>query len=243
MISLPCIYYLSKNKHFYTYQDSWNGMNGIIIFDYDGTIIDSLDTFMELFLTACQNEKNCPISTPTEFLDLFQGNMFEKMMQRGMTKESILRVVYQVRDGLYAHHSTLSTFPGIKKAIEDLSKKHKLYIITSNDTNVVKDFLHIKKLEFFIDIYGSDKGASKVDKIQHINQQIQHGEVFYVGDTVGDIIEGKQAGVTTIGVTWGWHSDYQLKQSAPNYIVNTPQELVDILSSNKTSPLSKTNQH
>ena len=218
-------------------------MNGIIIFDYDGTIIDSLDTFMDLFLTACRNEKNCPITTSIEFLDLFQGNMFERMMEKGMSKDSILRVVYQVRDGLYAHHSTLSPFPGIKKALESLSKNHRLYIITSNDTNVVKDFLQIKELEFFKGIYGSDKGASKVDKIQHITQQIQHGEVFYVGDTVGDIIEGKQAGVTTIGVTWGWHSEEQLKQSTPNYIAHTPQELLDILSPNITLPFSDNAQH
>ena len=53
---------------------------------------------------------------------------------------------------------------------------------------------------------------------------------FYVGDTKGDMIEGKQAGAVTVAVTWGWHSTEKLTEGSPDYMVHTPTELKNLLS-------------
>jgi len=47
-----------------------------------------------------------------------------------------------------------------------------------------------------------------------------------VGDTVGDVLEGRQAGIRTMAVTWGWHSEERLAQAEPDLIVRTPQEVL-----------------
>lgn len=204
-------------------------MNKTIIFDYDGVIVDSLDVFMNLFIKACHREGETQMQTKKDFLQLFKGNMFEQMMKQGMTKEKILRIVYQVRDGLLIHQSSISPCKGIKEALEKLSNHHQLFIITSNDTRVVEVYLQLNHLDYFHDIIGSDKEASKVKKIQRILTNSTKNITYYIGDTVGDIIEGKKAGIQTIGVTWGWHTETQLQKVAPDYLIDTPDELFTIL--------------
>ena len=53
---------------------------------------------------------------------------------------------------------------------------------------------------------------------------------FYVGDTKGDMIEGRQAGAVTLAVTWGWHSAEKLTEGTPDNMVLTPVELEKLLS-------------
>ena len=53
---------------------------------------------------------------------------------------------------------------------------------------------------------------------------------YYVGDTKGDMIEGKKAGALTVAVTWGWHTREKLADASPDHMVHTPAELVTLLS-------------
>lgn len=50
-----------------------------------------------------------------------------------------------------------------------------------------------------------------------------------VGDSIGDFSQGRQAGVRTIAVTWGFHPEGLLRDALPDYIVRSPQELLLIL--------------
>jgi phosphoglycolate phosphatase len=52
---------------------------------------------------------------------------------------------------------------------------------------------------------------------------------FYIGDTVGDIKEARAAGVWTVAVTWGWHSRERLLAARPDFLVDTPEELLQIV--------------
>ena len=46
---------------------------------------------------------------------------------------------------------------------------------------------------------------------------------------MGDIVEGRQVGVGTIAVTWGWHSRKRLEAASPDRLVTTPAELLALL--------------
>ena len=54
-------------------------------------------------------------------------------------------------------------------------------------------------------------------------------EQWYVGDTVADIVEGKAAGVRTIAVGWGWHDAERLLGASPDYLAQTPADLLELL--------------
>ena len=113
--------------------------------------------------------------------------------------------------------------------LENLSKNNIVIIITSNLTNVVKESLKLKNINYFEEVIGADKETSKVKKIESIKLRYKDNDYFYIGDTKGDIIEGRKAGVKTIAVTWGWHSEEKLKEENPDFIVHTPEELVNLL--------------
>jgi phosphoglycolate phosphatase-like HAD superfamily hydrolase len=52
---------------------------------------------------------------------------------------------------------------------------------------------------------------------------------WFVGDTVGDMVEGRAAGVGTIAVAWGWHAAAQLAGAAPDHLVAVPADLLTLL--------------
>lgn len=211
-------------------------MKQVLIFDYDGVIVDSLSLFMKYFIEACEEHGYKSLANEKNFLQLFYGNMFEQMMQKGMNKSTILAIVYHLKKGLITNQDKIHIFPEIKPVLEQLSNEYKLLISTSNETAVVSEFLKENGLDcLFDDIYGSDIEPSKVKKIHLIQNNIDSTNYVYIGDTVGDIIEAKQANIHTIAVTWGWHTKKELLKVQPDYIVDHPTDLISIL--NVKSPL------
>ena len=202
-------------------------MQQVLIFDYDGVIVDSLPIFMTYFIKACKQHGHPEIATKQEFLQLFNGNMFDQMMKKGMDKKTILKIVYKLKEGLEKHRDEISIFPNMKKVLEKLSKHHKLIISTSNETAFVRNHLKREHMTgLFDDIYGSDVEPSKVKKIQIIQNDDFEKKYSYIGDTIGDILEGKQAQVQTIAVSWGWHTKKELLNVKPDHIVDNPTDLL-----------------
>ena len=54
-------------------------------------------------------------------------------------------------------------------------------------------------------------------------------ESWFVGDTVGDMVEGREAGVGTIAAAWGWHTAAQLSGAAPDHLAAEPADLLMLL--------------
>jgi len=204
-------------------------MNNVLIFDYDGVLVDSFDIFMNNFIKACKQQGFESIATKKDFLKLFENNMYESMFAMGMTKDQILKIVYFMRDALTENQDKIRVFEGITENLEKLSKDNKLVIVTSNETNVVNDFLKSRNLTFFDEIIGSDKAPSKIEKINKIKEKYPNQKYFYIGDTKGDIIEGKKAGVKTVAVSWGWHKKEQLEEEKPDFIIDFPSEIKKVL--------------
>jgi len=197
-----------------------------IIFDFDGVIADSYDIFKDAFVSACFENDYHHISTKKQFLDLFDDNVYESMGHTGMPKEAIQKILNRFRENAHLSHNDLKFFDGMGKVLNELKKKNRIFLVSSNLTGVVQDFLRFQKMEIFEEVLGSDKETSKVKKIEYIKKKFPECDFLYVGDTKGDMIEGRFAGVKTVAVTWGWHSVERLKKADPDFIVNAPQELV-----------------
>ena len=54
-------------------------------------------------------------------------------------------------------------------------------------------------------------------------------ETVLIGDSNHEIEAGEQAGIKTIAVTWGFHSEKRLKELDPDYLVHNVKELEKIL--------------
>ncbi|RLF63876.1 MAG: hypothetical protein DRN33_03290, partial [Thermoplasmata archaeon] len=150
----------------------------LLIFDYDGVIVDSLKIFMENFILACKKEGVNEIANKRDFLELFEGNMYDSMARKGMSREKILHIVYAMRDAIIKNQDNINLFDGVAEAIKELSVNNKLAVVTSNETAIVKKFLKDRNIDYFEEIIGSDKEASKVKKIKWLKEEFP-GHDYY----------------------------------------------------------------
>ncbi len=202
-------------------------MKKVLIFDYDGTIVDSLAVFKRSLIETCREHGFSQI-TEEDFLSIFNGNMYEGLQHRGIPKETVTTILKDLKIKLLASQHNLHFFPGMEDALKQLAQQYPLFIITSNISDVVEHFLQLSNVNYR-EVVGGEKEPSKVIKIGHIKEQFPDAELVYVGDTRGDIIEGREAGVKTVAVTWGWHEQKILEQEKPDYVAHSADELTTLL--------------
>jgi phosphoglycolate phosphatase len=201
----------------------------LFLFDFDGVLADTLDVYEKTVTDCLEVIKQPFVRSREEFLELFEDNFYKSLKNKGVdldvfmkAAESILAQV-KIKD--------MKPFPDVAPVIEELHKKHCLIVVSSNDYASIKEALdYFNYDDYFRDILGSDFMYSKKEKILYAAEKYQTAltDIYYVGDTTGDIKEGKQAGIKTVGVTWGWHSKEKMAEARPDYLCDKPQELLQI---------------
>jgi len=201
----------------------------LLLFDFDGVLVDSLDVY-EKTVTDCLNAIGQPLTRGREeFLELFEGNFYQSLVDKGVDmkkfEEASVSILAQV------NYAAMKPFDAIRPVLRRLKQNHPLVVISSNDTPTIREALRLYDFEgIFDDILGSDFMYSKKEKILYVIRKysVTLQDIYYIGDTTGDIKEGKEAGVKTVGVTWGWHSKALLAASRPDYLFDTPEELLQL---------------
>ena len=202
-------------------------MNKLFLFDFDGVIADSLELY-EKTTRRCFELIGKPITRNHEdFLDLFDDNFYDAIQARGVKLEEFIRAVQEI--GPTVDFSGVAVFGGIVTILEELAVSNTLIIISSNTNHAVTTILSSHRCDgCFDEIMGADFMVSKVQKILHTMEKYGYSpnSTLYVGDTTGDIQEARQTGVKTVAVTWGWHSRERLAAVNPDYMIDSPEELL-----------------
>ena len=201
----------------------------LLLFDFDGVLVDSLDVY-EKTVTLCLEKINQPLKRGRqEFLELFDGNFYETLAQKGVNLGKFMTASVDILSQV--NYREMKPFDAVRPVLQELKKNHCLIVISSNDTLTIREALRLYGFEdIFQEILGSDFMLSKKDKILYAikKYQVMPEDIYYIGDTIGDIKEGKQAGVKTAGVSWGWHDKTKMASSNPDYLFDNPQELLQL---------------
>ncbi len=109
------------------------------------------------------------------------------------------------------------------------SKGVKLAIITSNSRRNVNSFLQKHKFDCFdfiisSSLFGKEHKIRKIIKRERLNLD----EVLYVGDEIRDIAAAKSSNIKIATVAWGYNTVESLLDHEPDYLLNDPEELIDI---------------
>jgi len=205
--------------------------NNLIMLDYDGVIVDSKNAFTATLLAACRTCGYTGIKTPEQVVRLFDGNFFEALIHLGLSSEKIDEILGDAFEREAKKHiAKVRPFPGIQASLNAMSRQNVLTVITSNVSRLVRQVFEKEGIACVDEVVGGEAERSKVKKIQKAMSRYRDLPAYYVGDTKGDMIEGKKAGAVTVAVTWGWHTADNLAEASPDHMVNTLSALENLLS-------------
>lgn len=196
------------------------------MFDFDGVIADSLVPFERGLREVCAPLLNGAPFDREMFLGLFDENMVAGLLHLGIAREELPALLRELGVILEPDFQTLPFFPGIGESISRLAATHKLFVVTSNVGPVVEHSLVRHGVQGVRGVWGSDIEPSKVRKIERLRAQFPDLSPYYIGDTLGDMVEGRAGGAKTVGATWGWHGRRRLEQAAPDFLLDSPAELI-----------------
>jgi phosphoglycolate phosphatase len=202
----------------------------LFLFDFDGVLVDSLDVY-EQTVTDCLIKINQPLTRGREeFLELFEDNFYKSLEKKGVDLDVFMKAAEDILAKI--DYNNMKPFKAMRPVLDDLNNNHTLIVISSNDSPSIQEALRLYNFNgIFQDILGSDFMFSKKEKILYAAKKYSTAlsDIYYIGDTTGDIKEGKQAGVKTVGVTWGWHSQEKMAAANPDYLFDEPRELLKLI--------------
>lgn len=205
-------------------------MAKLLLFDFDGVIVDSLPVY-ERTVKTCLEQIGTPIvQTREDFLDLFEDNFYEGIVKKGVDLQEFMAASKDILNDI--HYEDLEPHRFLFPVLETLHRDHFLAIISSNTSGIIRKALEKYEIDgYFQDILGSDAAYSKQEKINLAMYLfgIAQDQIYYIGDTAGDVREARQAGVHPIAVTWGWHSRERIMAAYPDFIADSPAELLTFL--------------
>lgn len=202
-----------------------------IIFDFDGTIADTKDISYLVFLELAKRY-DVPIISKEEFHQLSEISLAERFKKFQVPIYKLPKLVKKAIPIFRKHVRNASLFPEMKAVLETLKQEgFRLFILSSNKKHNIVHFIRQHNLDMFeqieggASIFGKDKRIKKLLKKQKLTAE----DAIYVGDEERDIVSCKKANIPIISVTWGYDNKNILTQNNPDYLVESPKELLSTI--------------
>ncbi|MBP3553694.1 MAG: HAD family hydrolase [Bacteroidaceae bacterium] len=212
----------------------------LAIFDLDGTL---LNTIADLATATNQALDACGFPThPIEAYPFFVGNGINKLFERALpaearTEENVLRIRAHFLPYYDEHNADLSRpYPGIPQLLENLQAAGIQVAVASNKYHRATEKLirHYFPTIRFAAILGQREGVPIKPHPQIVEDilalvPVSKEEVIYIGDSGVDMQTALNAGVESIGVTWGFRPREELLQYSPTHLADTAKEIENII--------------
>jgi HAD superfamily hydrolase (TIGR01549 family) len=201
-----------------------------LIFDFDGTLVDSMALYIAGFNQVASDFK-LPSITKDDLKIIKQTSAKELMLAYRISPLRLAKIFSTVNKNIHQEISHLSFFPGVKPLLLQLSQKYKLGILTSNYAENIDAFLNQQSLKIFDYVYcsknlfGKDKTFLRLIKKYKLNKE----DILYFGDEVRDIEACQKIGIKVAAVTWGFDEKNLLASKNPDFLFSSPKEILQRL--------------
>ena len=192
-----------------------------LIFDLDGTLWDATEQMLPAWNRVLARYCSRPPMT-LEQVRGFMGKTVAEIAAAALPdfpaqqREDIFnQCCIEELPWLREHPGTI--YPQVEKTLAELSKKYSLYIVSNCQDGYIQTFLEVSGLApLFEDFTCSGMtGKSKGENIRLIAEQHQLTKAVYLGDTQGDFLACKQAGVLFIHAAYGMG---KVEESVPSIL-------------------------
>jgi phosphoglycolate phosphatase len=210
----------------------------LVIFDLDGTLVDSVDDLCNA-VNAARGYMGLP-PLPHDVVASYVGNGAPVLIRRAMGPDATEQ---QIEDALafflsyYREHMLDHTrpYPGVVETLETLhSRGLKMAVLTNKPQRFSRDMCAGLGLsQYFFQIYGGNSFEQKKPDPIGICTLIEEAgarpqETWMVGDSATDVLTARNAGVRSVGVTYGI-SPESLREAPPDFLIDSITELPALL--------------
>lgn len=209
-----------------------------VMFDLDGTLADTL-TDLTLAANHALAMLDCPPHTPDAYR-YFVGQGVEHLFRAAMGTDDPTRLApaiaaFKARLAQHQYDHT-AAYPGVPGLLDELAARGMAMAVMSNkpDDRAAEMVATLFGRWEWAAVRGHRTGyAVKPDPTAALEIAaelgIDPGQWLYAGDTRVDMLTGKTAGFTTVGVTWGFRDEAELRDSGADAIIHQPLELLEYL--------------
>lgn len=216
----------------------------LLVFDLDGTLIDS-----RLDLIHSVNATLRHIGRPELDGDLvasYVGDGAPTLVRRALgdtntDNDALLPRALEYFLAYYRQHKLDHTtvYAGIPEVLSGLAQpsngvRRLMAVLSNKPVNPSRDILRALGLgDFFVHVYGGNSFPTKKPDPLGVSTILQEtgvaaAEALMIGDSAVDVLTGRNAGLWTCGVTYGF-APHTLENSPPDVLVETPPELGELL--------------
>jgi phosphoglycolate phosphatase len=224
----------------------------LVIFDLDGTLIDSRLDLVHSVNAALRHIGRPEL--PDDVIASYVGDGAPILIQRALGGEAVDEAI--VRQGLqfflsyYREHKLDHTtvYAGIREALTAIQQSHqenrspggngvprKMAVLSNKPVGPSRAIVEALGLgPFFTQIYGGNSFATKKPDPEGARKLLEENgvcpeEAAIIGDSHVDVETGRNAGLWTVGVNYGF-APHTLEESPPDVLVDKPQELAEVFS-------------
>jgi phosphoglycolate phosphatase len=192
-----------------------------VVFDLDGTLVDSLPDIIASFLHGF-GARGLP-TPPAAAVRALIGEPLEDMYARLAPPEHGPALCALYREHYPRHFTDHSRpMPGVPEALRTLRERgYLLAVATTKRTDMARRFVEAMGLAPLLDhVQGTDGFAHKPapDVVLRALAALGTGGLWMVGDTTLDIRAGRAAGLRTYALSWGTHPEAQLRTAEPDLL-------------------------
>lgn len=215
-------------------------MTKLCIFDLDGTLMNTIPAISHFGNTALK-KFGFPEIEPDRY-KLLVGNGRDLLIHRMLQEtdsdtEENFENVGKAYDAGYEADPLYKTAPydGILDLLDTLKEKGlTLAVLSNKPDNVTQDVVRLFFGDRFDIIAGQKPGVNPKPDPAGVyaildELKITAEESFFIGDTYVDISTGKNAGIESIGVLWGFRDEAELTNAGADHIVDHPSKILDII--------------
>ena len=209
-------------------------MKTAILFDLDGTLLDTLGD-----LHAATNVVLQQFGYPQRTLEevrQFVGNGARRLIELAVPAGQQAQVdeVLAAFQSYYAAHCDILTglYPGVSEMLQEVGEKYPLAVVSNKPDRAVKELAAI----YFPTLYARGESADcprkpAPDMVHMAMQALGVERCIYVGDSEVDVLTAKNAKVPCLSVLWGFRDRADMEQEGAEYFCEDPKTMADALES------------
>jgi pyrophosphatase PpaX len=206
------------------------------LFDLDGTLIDSIRLILDSYHHTLTQHK-LPARTDEEWLQGVGTPLHVQFSHWRETPEMLEAMIATYREYNLKHHDRMVTiYPGVLEAIREIKAAGlQTGLVTSKNRQGAVKGLKLVGLEALMDVMVcADEVANPKPHPEPVEKAVNllgadPAKTVYVGDSIHDMLSGREAGVRTAAALWGPFGRSHLEVANPDYWLEKPADLVELM--------------